>query len=106
MIGKKIQALRKERGLSLSELADKADIAKSYLSSIERDIQKNPSIQFLEKIAGVLDVPIQSLIHEESVTEALDQEWLELVKEAMESNITKEEFKDFLEFTKWKQQQK
>lgn len=108
MIGKKIQELRKEKGLSLSELAERAEIAKSYLSSIERDIQTNPSIQFLEKIASVLDIPINSLItpNHEIAADSLDEEWLKLVKEAMDSNISKDEFREFLEFTKWKQQQK
>ena len=48
--------------MSLSELAERAGIAKSYLSSIERNIQSNPSIQFLEKISSVLDIPVNSLL--------------------------------------------
>ena len=43
--------------MSMTELAEKAGVAKSYLSSLERNLQTNPSIQFLEKIAVVLDVP-------------------------------------------------
>src|ERR1700730_4613662 len=65
MIGKRVQQLRKEKGMSLTELAERAGVAKSYISSLERDIQKNPSIQFLEKIAGVLKVPVDRLIDQE-----------------------------------------
>lgn len=106
MIGKRIQQLRIEKGLSLSELAERAQIAKSYLSSIERDIQKNPSIQFLEKIASVLNVHVNSLLSTADRDEqALDDEWLDLVREAMESNVTKEQFREFLEYHKWKKEQ-
>ena len=109
MIGKRVQELRMRKGYTLSELAERAGVAKSYLSTMERDIQSNPSIQFLEKIASVLDVPIESLIHEHTPEsevkrkESLDEGWSSLVVEAMHSGVSKEEFREFLEFTKWKQ---
>lgn len=62
MIGKRIQQLRLEKKLSMSALAKRADVAKSYLSAIERDIQVNPSIQIIERISAVLEVPIQMLL--------------------------------------------
>jgi len=103
MIGTRIKNLRKEKGLSLSQLAERAGVAKSYLSSIERDIQSNPSLQFIEKIAHVLDVPMNVLIEKDPLTEhELDEEWNQLVLEAMRSGVSKEEFRGFLEFQKWK----
>jgi XRE family transcriptional regulator, master regulator for biofilm formation len=107
MIGKRVQELRKERGMSLTELAERAGVAKSYISSLERDIQKNPSIQFLEKIAGVLKVPVDRLIDQDEAepkTHEFDQEWFEIVKEAMSSGVDKQQFREFLEFNKWKNQ--
>jgi XRE family transcriptional regulator, master regulator for biofilm formation len=107
LIGEKIKQLRKEKKMSISELAEKANVAKSYLSSIERNLQSNPSIQFIEKISTVLGVSVNELINEgDSVElEDLDGEWLSIVKEAMESGVTKEEFKNFLEFNKWRKNQ-
>ncbi|MBO8172207.1 MAG: helix-turn-helix domain-containing protein [Bacillaceae bacterium] len=107
MIGKRIKQKRLEKGLSLSELADRAGVAKSYLSSIERDIQSNPSIQFLEKVARVLDVSVEALLNSENEThdEELDQEWLELAREAMDSGVSKDQFREFLAFQKWQKQQ-
>ncbi|MBP1934119.1 helix-turn-helix domain-containing protein [Ammoniphilus resinae] len=104
MIGKRIQQLRKEKGLSLSELAERASVAKSYLSSIEREIQSNPSIQFLEKVASVLQVPVDSLIHpdQEQELKHIDEDWMKLVKEAMASGVSKDQFREFLEFNKWR----
>lgn len=110
MIGKKIKELRTARGYTLSELAEKANVAKSYLSAIERDIQKNPSIQFLEKISNVLAVPMDTFLtsntasldsnEELLVLNDLDEDWKKLVVEAMNSGVTKEQFKQFLEFRK------
>ncbi|UZJ80081.1 helix-turn-helix domain-containing protein [Fictibacillus sp. KU28468] len=104
MIGELVKKYRKEKGLSLSALAERAGIAKSYLSSLERNIQTNPSVQLLEKLAVVLDIPVEKLLNEKAeVNEAeLDYEWAELVKEAMESGVSKDQFKEFLEFNKWK----
>lgn len=62
MIGKRIRDLRKEKHMSLTELAKRADVAKSYLSAIERQIQANPSIQVVTRIADVLEVSVQSLV--------------------------------------------
>lgn len=101
MIGKRVQQLRKEKGLSITELAERAGVAKSYISSLERDIQKNPSIQFLEKIAAVLKVPIDSLIEQEESSykePELDKEWYDMIKEAMASGVDKQQFREFLEW--------
>ncbi|MCR6096740.1 helix-turn-helix domain-containing protein [Salipaludibacillus agaradhaerens] len=107
MIGERVKKYRKESGMSLTELAEKAGVAKSYLSAIERNIQTNPSIQFLEKIANVLNIKMDLLLHDDVTDDKqMDAEWQSLVKEAMESGVSKDEFKEFLEFNKWKIQQK
>ncbi len=116
MLGEKIKKLRESRGLSLSELAERAGVAKSYLSTIERNLRRNPSIQFIEKVADVLNVSVTSLINNDESedglyvsrskgTDNLDTEWLTIVKEAMDSGIDKDEFKEFLEYQKWKKNQ-
>ncbi|MFN7251181.1 MAG: helix-turn-helix domain-containing protein [Anaerobacillus sp.] len=108
MIGEQVKKLRLEKGMSLSELAETAGVAKSYLSSIERNIQSNPSIQFLEKISTVLGVTVESLLNENKDNKAqnnLDSAWIELVKEAMESGVSKEQFREYLEFNKWRKNQ-
>ena len=106
MIGERVKKLRQEKKMSLSELALQAGVAKSYLSSLERNLQTNPSIQFLEKIATVLGVPVDSLILEQPNKEDLDSEWMKIVQEAMESGVSKEQFREFLEFNKWRGNQK
>ncbi|MEN0645126.1 helix-turn-helix domain-containing protein [Alkalicoccobacillus gibsonii] len=108
MIGKQVKKCRLDRGLSLSELAENAGVAKSYLSSIERNIQSNPSIHFLEKISLILNVPIETLLYGSDATNdlsGLDKEWIQLVKNAIESGISKEQFREYIEFNRWKKEQ-
>ncbi|WP_188454151.1 helix-turn-helix domain-containing protein [Virgibacillus oceani] len=108
MIGEKIKQIRQDKKMSMSELAEKAGVAKSYLSSIERNLQTNPSIQFIEKIGAVLGVSVNELIREDNMMQAedqLDDEWLKIVQEAMESGVSKEQFKEYLEFNKWRNKQ-
>ena len=56
-IGKKLQEIRKQRGLTLREVADQTGITASMLSQMERDLV-NPSINTLKAISKTLDVPL------------------------------------------------
>lgn len=63
------QALRRERtraGLSLTELARRAGIAKSTLSQLESGTG-NPSVETLWAVSVVLDVPFSRLVESPSV---------------------------------------
>ena len=51
-----IKATREARGLSLSELARRCDLAKSYLHSIEAGKVQSPSFDVVMRIAWELDV--------------------------------------------------
>lgn len=107
MLGERIKTFRTEQKMSISELAEKAGVAKSYLSSIERNKQTNPSIQFIEKVSEALGVSVNELLYnsDEVEIEDLDREWLEIVLEAMQSGVSKKQFKEYLEFNKWRKEQ-
>lgn len=102
MIGEQVKKLRESKKMSMTELAEKAGVAKSYLSSLERNLQTNPSIQFLEKIAAVLGVPVDALLFDEMNRDTLDSEWVKIVEEAMKSGVSKQQFREFIEFNKWR----
>ncbi|MBM7651855.1 XRE family transcriptional regulator [Neobacillus cucumis] len=106
MIGNNIFEIRKKRGLTLSELAERASISKSYLSNIERNLNQNPSIQVIHKIAGVLNVDLKTLLKTEftNIEQYPDKEWIDLAYELKNSGIKKEqiqEYKTIIEFIKW-----
>ena len=62
MLGKRIKKLRKEKGLSLDQLAVMTDTAKSYLWSLENKEGQNPSSDKIIKLAEALDVTIDYLL--------------------------------------------
>lgn len=105
MIGQRIKQLRLEKSLTLSELAERSGVAKSYLSKIERSIQSNPSIQLLEKLADALSVSIDDILYGNTAPIheiEIDKQWKDLILEAMASGVSKEQFREFLEFSEWK----
>ncbi|WP_062109532.1 helix-turn-helix domain-containing protein [Bacillus niameyensis] len=112
MIGKNISEIRKRKGLTLTELAERAGIAKSNLSNIERNLNQNPSINIIEKIAVVLGVDVDTLLNTNTNVEAkqqeIEEEWIDLIHELKESGVEKEQiqgFKTLMEFIKWQNTQ-
>ena len=61
-LGKKIKALRKEKGLTQEELAIKSSIAYTTLTKVENDVIKNPSFETVAAIASGLEVTLDELI--------------------------------------------
>jgi XRE family transcriptional regulator, master regulator for biofilm formation len=107
MIGRNIYELRKKKGITLSELADRSKVSKSYLSNIERKLNRNPSIQVIEKIATVLEVDVKLLLSNQMERDNthLEKEWVEFVVELKSLGINKErihEYRELIEFIKWK----
>lgn len=108
MIGKRVRTQRKSRGYSITKLARLAGVSKSYLSYIERDLQQNPSLQILSKIAITLDTTIEDLLDESfpadnnQKTDAIDKEWEVLIQIAIDEGMNKKDFKEFQNFLKFK----
>ncbi|WP_416149356.1 helix-turn-helix domain-containing protein [Salipaludibacillus sp. HK11] len=71
MIGDMIRHRRKEKGLTLSELSRKTAVSKSYLSYLERNMKKNPSIEIVKRIFYTLDLPLSSLMYQEKIINEL-----------------------------------
>lgn len=112
MLGSRIRQLRIKKNLTLSQLAERASISKSYLSYIERGVQKNPSIQILEKIAIILSVDVNKLLHGNSNkddTKQIKNEWIDLVTEVEKTKISRaeiQELKLYFEYLKWRSKTK
>ncbi|WP_102273041.1 helix-turn-helix domain-containing protein [Cytobacillus massiliigabonensis] len=110
MIGNNIARIRKKRGYTLSEFAELADISKSYLSNIERNINKNPSLDVMQKIASVLNVDLITLLktgRDSNTHQYIEQEWIEIFNELKDLGIEKDqiqEYKMLIEFIKWQKE--
>jgi transcriptional regulator with XRE-family HTH domain len=55
-LGEKIRSLRKQRGLSLEQLAEQTESSKSYIWELENRDNPKPSADKITRIAGVLKV--------------------------------------------------
>jgi transcriptional regulator with XRE-family HTH domain len=64
-LGEIVRELREARGLSQAQLAEKAQIALSYVIVIESQQPGNPSRQILHRLARALDVPTKKLLEPE-----------------------------------------
>ena len=60
-VGDLIRHHRREKDLSQEELGDRADLHRTYVSSVERGI-RNPTITVLYRIAGALDMTVSQLM--------------------------------------------
>jgi len=63
LLGAKIRELRKQKGLTLEQLAEKIGSGKSYIWELENKGVKRPSAEKLAKIAEVLGVTTDFLVN-------------------------------------------
>lgn len=61
-VGRMIQRLREEKGLSQRQLASRAGVTNGYISQLEAGDKKNPSLAVLQRLAKALGVPVTELL--------------------------------------------
>jgi transcriptional regulator with XRE-family HTH domain len=57
-----LRELRKSRGLTQEELAEKAGLHRTYVGSVERG-ERNVTIDSMDRLAKALDVSVWMLLH-------------------------------------------
>lgn len=62
MFGQRLRALRRARGLALTELARRAGVSASYLSRVERGARGTPGFAVLRRLAAALHVSLDDLV--------------------------------------------
>ncbi|WP_373747051.1 helix-turn-helix domain-containing protein [Neisseria dentiae] len=60
--GLHVRALRQSQNLSQEELAEKANMHRTYIGMIERG-ERNPALLNLIRLAQALDVPLTELVN-------------------------------------------
>ena len=61
-LGEVVRELREARGLTQAQLAEKAQVALSYVMVIEAGDRASPARQILHRLARALDVPAKRLL--------------------------------------------
>ena len=110
MIGENLKRHRKEKGISLTELAERSNVSKSYLNSLERNIKDNPSINLIKRIAKELNTDIYTILGtgESNSEQYKDRGWGKFIEEAERAGIEGKHLSDYKElilFIKWKKEQ-
>ncbi len=96
-LGKRIKKLRRIKGFTLPELAEKAEVSKSYLWRIEESGNEgsgsSPSAKTLEKISRALEVSLfnDELFHTHELPESLVEYVVESRKRG--DDITEEDIR-------------
>ena len=67
MLGEHVRNIRKKRGITLKELAEKTGLSIGYISQIERNLT-DPSLSTLRKLSAALDIPTYLFMGGESST--------------------------------------
>lgn len=62
MFGQNIKNIRLAKGVGVNELSRMSGVNASYISALERDEKKNPSVTILEKLAKALEVSIDEIM--------------------------------------------
>lgn len=62
-LGRAISLCRAQRGLTLSELAARAHLSASYLSLLEQNKRRDPTLSTIQKLAEALRVPTGILFY-------------------------------------------
>lgn len=68
-----IKKIRENKNISLYKLSKMTELSRTYLRKIENNINTNPTISVLEKIASALDVNIKDLFYSKLDFEQLRQ---------------------------------
>lgn len=86
-----IKNIRLNKNITLYKLSKMTGLSRTYLRNIENNIDTNPTVSVLEKIASVLEVNIKDLFYSELDIECLKKQMYEKIdmyginsKEALE----------------------
>ena len=101
-VGTRLKQLRRQRGMSLSNLASEVGVTNGMISQVENN-QVDPSLTTLRKIAQVLDVPVFSFFlahqNEPEVRSSRDRYLLDSHEHGVRHEFISDPNEPSLEFT-------
>jgi transcriptional regulator with XRE-family HTH domain len=117
-LGELLKELRLANGLTLRDVEGITGISNAYLSQVENGQIKQPSPNFLHKMAGALDYPYESLMEKagyvvprketgisKGAKRSEEQERAFAIFSSVK-NLTEEEAEALLEFLNWRRSRK
>jgi len=103
-LGLTLKEARKNLGLTLRQVEDMTEISNAYLSQLENDKIKNPSVNILYKLSSIYKVSLKTLLvnanmidKKEAQEEKANQDFAQQIAFSSEA-LTKEERDDVLKY--------
>ncbi len=72
--GAYMRNLRRDRGMTLRQVEEKAGISNAYLSQVEREVRGTPGWKMLQRLAVEYGVPVDELVKAATELERLEAE--------------------------------
>lgn len=86
--GARIANLRKQRGLDQYELAEKAGVAPSVISRLERNLQADYKLSVIVSVARILGVTVDELLIDTDVEQDMLPEFRAVLDEIRSRDVT------------------
>lgn len=97
IFGSYLKEIRENKGWSINQLAQAADISGSQISRIENGLRGIPKPQTLRKIAEALDVPYEELMNKAGYLQQDAAKYEDISVPAWATSRDKRDFKKMLE---------
>lgn len=97
----KLRYIREKRRLSAEEVANYLKISVSFYYNLERGI-RTLTDEYLIKLSEYYSVTTDFLLGRPTPLPDIDMDFVEIVKEAENSGVSKEEVKEIIEYYKFK----
>lgn len=95
-----ITILRKQKGMSVEELANKSGVPLGTLSKISAGITKDPKLETIKAIARALECSLEEFDDYDSDSikkdSSIETEYIDMAKELKKHNITNEDIKKII----------
>lgn len=103
MIGKRIEELRKGKGWTQAQLAEKADITRTQISRYEHDKQ-DPDFSTVVRLAKALEVSVNSILSGPEADKVVTEEDIRFALSGGGEIITPAQYQEILNFAHYIQE--
>ena len=105
-LGQELRTSRKQKEMTLQEVAEPADISLTYLQKLEHGAVNNPSPRVLKRLADVLGISYAHLMELAGYLLPEPSPYPHVPKELAEKRLSEEEWRAVLAFVRYLEEQR
>ncbi|WP_077325705.1 helix-turn-helix domain-containing protein [Virgibacillus siamensis] len=96
-LGEKLKMLRDMHGLTMREVAERADVHFTYIGKIEHGAEA--TMEVLRRLCDIYGVEMSFLFNDPD-NEMINGEWLKFIKEMEEQEMTPDDVRNYIQVVK------